>query len=221
MSTTTREKRSMKSDPFYAADRLKHIIHTQNLTQQQIAQYLGIVPSALTVAMRRPNSLRRHIRGLSRFLKVPLSEFTGLSDRESEKLLPPEGAPKPGRVAKSKQYPPVETPVALGELVGKPTADGEYALRPGCMLKRIQEGEKGPIQWLLLGPKDADLEINNNVLVRSTDGRYWFRRYSKDPSKLDFVVLLPMFPGDTPLLLHKKEVDWIRIVVAQLKMKGQ
>jgi hypothetical protein len=222
MSPTTTEKRSVKTDPFYAADKLTHIVHTQNLQLQDVAAYLGMGPSGLTQAMRRRNGLRWHLRKISKFLKVPLSELTGIPNAESQRLLPQEGDPtKPGRRARSDKIPPEAVPLALGEIVGKPTTDGEYALSPGCMLKRIQEGEKGPIIWLLLGPKGADLEMNSQVLVRTKDGRCWFRRYQMDPDKKDFVVLMPTRAGDPPIILHKDEVVWIRIVIGPLRMKGQ
>jgi hypothetical protein len=207
--------RSMKTNPFYIRDRLEYLIHsTPRLNLQQVAAFLQMDPSALTQARKRPNGLNWHVQNLAKFFHVPLKALTGLSDEESMRLLPSDPASKPGRRVGVASELPKSAP--LFQMSGTPNEKGEFTLSAGCIMKRVREGENGPVRFSLLGPVEARPQINNLVFVEMKDGKHYVRRYTVDPNKPELVLLMPTTEGDTPIVVAQEDIESIRVMIAPL-----
>lgn len=220
-------KTSILNDPLYAAKVLKYKVHTQNLHLQDIAKYLKILPSGLTQAMKRDNSLNRHIKGISKYLHCPASDFTGLPEGETKKILAAAAsvrAPSRPKTDLAETVSVADATAGLADItnmsVGEPSEDGVYRLNVDCVLKRMDLGN-GLVNFLLLGPERAKLRLNDRVFVRTKDGREVIRRYSVDPEKPEIVVLLPMHDSETPIVLMKKQIAFCRVLIAPLQLKAE
>jgi hypothetical protein len=208
-------KHNMLTDPLYISRQVLELIHQSDgaITATQIAEYIGITRSGLTMAMKRPHAMRNHARKTADFFKVGLGRLTGLADAQADRELP---RPKIETSDPGTQ----SAPSVLEYICNNRRDDGTYAISPGCCVARLVD-EDGRDTWVLLGPAGRSPRIGDKVLVTTVDLRQWVRLFNQDAMNQKRIVLMPI-SGDvlrqSPLTLDESEIKEMRLVIAPLDL---
>ncbi len=200
---------TMLTDDQFIAKRVLERLHTANLDQNDLAEYLSISESGMCKALQRKDGMRKHAYSAAEFLKVPVTDLTGLPEEVSRRELP----------IQRKRRSHMEADAPLSYLGKNQTVSDFRPWKPGGGFMRLRTGDNPEYaEWVVVGSKIDKPRTGALVLVQAIDGKLYIKKFSEDSKREGWLVLLPETPYEEVVLLRTDEVKEMRLIIGKMQM---